>query len=70
MTDMLTREVAESLGISQITVRKQFNRGRLTGRRVRPPGSRWSVLLIDRQSVETYRRDYLGRRGPRKEEPK
>ena len=66
MADQVTtREAAEILGLSQVTIRKQFNAGRLEGRRIRPPGSRWSVLLIDRRSVETYRSEFLGRHGRR-----
>lgn len=62
--DMLTvREVAKSLGLKPVTVRRAYREGRLTGRRY---GSEtgWSFLMIDPQSVETYRTRHLGRRGP------
>lgn len=65
MTDpMTTDEVARELGLAPVTVRAQFNRGRFTGRRASA-----RVILIDRASVEYYRRTFLGRPGRKKGDP-
>lgn len=58
---MTTAEAARELGVKQGTVRAQFARGRLTGRRTD------RVILLDRDSVYRYRREFLGRPGRRKE---
>ena len=54
-------EVAAQLGLSPVTVRTQFRRGRLTGRVI---GRR--MIFIDRSSVEQYREQSLGRPGGRR----
>lgn len=57
-TEVTVAEAAEMLGITRVTVRAQYRRGRLRGRRV---GAQF--LLIDRASVDDYRRTTLGRHG-------
>ena len=57
---MTTAEAARELGLAQNTVRKQYREGRLTGRTTD------RVILLDRASVEAYRRRSLGRPGRRK----
>jgi excisionase family DNA binding protein len=54
-------EAAADLGLRPVTIRAQYRRGRLTGRRL---GRR--LILIDRESVTAYRIDHLGPRGRRK----
>ena len=62
---LTTREAAARLGLSQVTIRRQYARGRLVGfhRQVGP----WWRLYLDPVSVEAYRRLHLisTRRPPR-----
>jgi hypothetical protein len=65
--EITVHEASKALGIKPGSVRKAFRLGRIEGRRLAArPG--WSFLVLSRSSVEDYRRNYLGRTGPRRKE--
>lgn len=59
---LTTRQAARSLGITPVAVRRACRRGRLTYYQDGPG----LTILIPEWSIEDYRREYLGRRGPRR----
>ncbi len=56
---MTLREAAEELGVTAGALRVQIHNGRLRGKRVGP------IWTIERREVERYRRESLGRPGPK-----
>lgn len=60
---MDVHEVAEALGIQPGAVRDAVARGKLAVIRKGGQGKRAGFLLFEREEVERYRRENLGRRG-------
>ena len=52
---MTTVEVADELGVSDATVRRLIERGKITARPVSPALARPKALEIERASVEKYK---------------